>query len=67
MVDLQKTLNLIKELRKTGSDSTILWEDVYKVDFNLNETFVPRKRKRLRMQTNMIIKTWKKFHELVNL
>jgi hypothetical protein len=24
MVDLQKTLNLIKELRKTGSDSTIL-------------------------------------------
>jgi hypothetical protein len=67
MVDLQKTLNLIKELRKTGSDSTILWEDVYKVDFNLNETFVPRKRKRLRMQTNMIIKTWKKFHELVKL
>jgi hypothetical protein len=67
LVELQKTINLIREIKKSPETNSIEWEDVYALDFNLNETFVPKRRKRLRMQAGMITKAWQIYHSDVNL
>lgn len=49
---------VIRQLRENPSQVYLTWQDVYEHDFQITETFVPKKRKKCWTQTSIILKIY---------